>query len=626
LEEYTNGEIILGNSLLVHAMNIRNKLTLTVFVLAVLPVAFSFIFTIPNNAESNISEVLLHLSSVANIHKDRLLELVDDYYGELEYMANYQIPDFLEEYLENSSIDLQDLIYPILQGAQTRNQLVEQIEVVDSSGTVLASTNITRIGVDISSLDYFTNNLTSAYLNDFYLTENNSLAVHMKEPVIVDGLNSALIVMDYYLSDLTELFKDYEGLGTTGEALLAKRDSSGDAMFVTPLRHLTGASLNLTLSKDNLDAPITQALLGIESTFENAIDYRDHHVLAATRYLSEVDWGIVVKMDLTEAYAPIVNSFNATAIMSIISSIAVIVIGILVSESITTPISELSETARKISQGDFSQRSNVTSGDEIELLGNLINNMADILVNANLELERRVKKRTQELAISNADLEQFAFVISHDLQEPLRMVVSYLQLIEDRFSDAIDEDLHEFIDYAVDGAKRMREMITSLLEYSRVGRAKEFEEVDCNGIVSYVLKNLQVQLDESGGKVEVGTLPTIIANRRGIIALFQNLLSNAIKFRGEEQLVIRIRLVEHENDWLFSISDNGIGIPNKYQERIFDVFYRLHSMKKYDGTGIGLSICKKVIENLSGRIWVESEQNKGSTFYFTISKKLKIHE
>lgn len=232
-----------------------------------------------------------------------------------------------------------------------------------------------------------------------------------------------------------------------------------------------------------------------------------------------------------------------------------------------------------------------------------------------------VEERTKELTRSNAALEQFAYVISHDLQEPLRMIVSYLQLIEDRYRDQLDADGIEFIDYAVGGAKRVREMIIDLLHFSRAGKQSMSEEkIDCNDLVAGVLANLKVSIKESGASIDTEQLPSIMANRGGVTMLFQNLISNAIKFRSEVPPKIVIKAIEGVDMWEFSVSDNGIGILEEHYELIFDVFQKIHARNEYPGTGIGLSICKRVIEGLGGSIRVESKMNEGATFYFTIPK------
>jgi len=258
------------------------------------------------------------------------------------------------------------------------------------------------------------------------------------------------------------------------------------------------------------------------------------------------------------------------------------------------------------------------------------------------ERKQALKKTMADLERSNKDLEQFAYVASHDLQEPLRMVASYTQLLAKRYQDKLDADANEFIGYAVDGANRMQKMINDLLLYSRVGtRGKLFETVDCTAILSQALTNLEMAIEETGAVITHDPLPTMTGDESQLVQLFQNLIDNAIKFRGKETPHIHIscKSIEEwevqngelkseirnpkskiEEGWIFSVRDNGIGIDPQDREQIFTIFQRLHG-RDYSGTGIGLSICKRVVERYGGKIWVESEPAKGSTFYFAIPKR-----
>lgn len=201
------------------------------------------------------------------------------------------------------------------------------------------------------------------------------------------------------------------------------------------------------------------------------------------------------------------------------------------------------------------------------------------------------------------------------------MVSSYLQLIERRYSDKLDEDGHEFMEFAVDGANRMQKMINDLLIYSRVTtRGKEFEFIDMDEILDKVLKNLEVSINENNTQISYEKLPKIKADPSQISQIFQNLIGNSIRFKRQENPVININSHENEDEWIFTVQDNGIGIDPEYSEKIFEVFKRLHGKDKYPGTGIGLAIAKKIVERHGGSIWVESELNKGSKFIFTIPK------
>ena len=232
-----------------------------------------------------------------------------------------------------------------------------------------------------------------------------------------------------------------------------------------------------------------------------------------------------------------------------------------------------------------------------------------------------LQRRAAELAEANAQLEQFAYVASHDLQEPLRMITSYLQLVEKRYKGKLDSDAEEFIEYAVDGAARMKRMINDLLAYSRVTSVGQpLELTHCEDVLANALANLEIAIRDDDALVTYDPLPTVMGNSTQLMALLQNLIGNAIKFRSEQQPCIHISAEQTENEWLFSIRDNGIGIAPEHWEKIFDIFSRLHSRDKYPGSGIGLAICKKVVEQHGGRIWIESQPGSGTTFFFTIPR------
>lgn len=240
------------------------------------------------------------------------------------------------------------------------------------------------------------------------------------------------------------------------------------------------------------------------------------------------------------------------------------------------------------------------------------------------ELNTELENRAQELATSNEELERFAYVASHDLQEPLRMVSSFLQLLKKKYDSQLDEQAQKYIYFAVNGSERMKQLIMDLLEYSRVGTNKDaFVLVDLNEVLTEVLQIYDEKIKKEEACVSVAILPTIWGNRVQLTQLFQNLIGNALKYRGQQKPVITIDIAQNEEEWVFSVQDNGIGIDPMYFKKIFIIFQRLHSKNEYSGTGIGLAICKKIIERHKGHIWLESKPEQGSTFYFSIPQSLK---
>ncbi|MFX1593181.1 MAG: ATP-binding protein [Promethearchaeota archaeon] len=264
----------------------------------------------------------------------------------------------------------------------------------------------------------------------------------------------------------------------------------------------------------------------------------------------------------------------------------------------------------------------------IEVLNNFLRAFSLVIIGMVVSLlSEHISKREiefneimEDLRRSNEDLQQFAYVASHDLQEPLRAIVSFSQLLEDKYHEKIDKDGKEFIHFITDGAKKMNTLIKDLLSYSRITtHAKPSKLINIEKILKDALYNLQEAIKESGAVITYDKMPIIKVDKTQFTQLFQNLLSNAIKFRREEPPRIHIGVKKNNDEWLFSVKDNGIGIESKFFGKLFNIFYRLHTKEEYPGTGIGLPICKKIVQRYGGKIWVESEIGKGSTFFFTIT-------
>jgi PAS domain S-box-containing protein len=261
------------------------------------------------------------------------------------------------------------------------------------------------------------------------------------------------------------------------------------------------------------------------------------------------------------------------------------------------------------------------SGKSLHMIG-IIHDITEQRAAA-AELRRKtleLEEINKELHRSNAELEQFAYVASHDLQEPLRMVASYCQLLQRRYKEKLGADADEFIGYAIDGSRRMQQLINDLLSYSRVGRkGSDFETLDFSEVINEALRNLHVAIAESGATIEIANMPKIVGARLLLTQLIQNLVGNAIKFhRDGVSPIVHVTASREEASWHIAVEDNGIGIEQNYLDRVFLIFQRLHERDKYAGTGIGLAIAKKVIEYHSGRIWIESTPGQGSRFHFTL--------
>jgi signal transduction histidine kinase len=240
--------------------------------------------------------------------------------------------------------------------------------------------------------------------------------------------------------------------------------------------------------------------------------------------------------------------------------------------------------------------------------------------------QSHLAERATELKKSNAELEQFAYVASHDLKEPLRMVSNYTQLLAEDYAGQLDEDAIKYINYATDGAVRMQILIDDLLEYSRVGKTNSpLTSIDLQDVVSHVVSDLEVSIERTSASIEIGPLPSVVSNGTWMTQLFQNLIGNALKFRSDEPPFVHISSQSLGKEWQFTVEDNGIGIEPAYRERIFGIFQRLHTRDKYEGTGIGLAVCQKIVEHHGGRIWVESELGEGTAVHFVLPVETISH-
>jgi signal transduction histidine kinase len=312
----------------------------------------------------------------------------------------------------------------------------------------------------------------------------------------------------------------------------------------------------------------------------------------------------------------------ALVVIAIALVAAAIGFAFVVRRAISDPLERLSSEVRQVARGDV--RHELTGAGPADIIGLAedVESMRRRILDELRAAERSredLERQTFDLARSNAELEQFAYVASHDLQEPLRKVASFCQLLQRRYSGQLDERADQYIDFAVDGAKRMQSLINDLLAFSRVGHT-EFapERVALGEVLADAVDNLTRPIEETRATIEAGALPTVMGERTLLVAVFQNLLGNALKFRGEAAPVVRVQVRQDGKDWIVTCSDDGIGIEPQYAERIFALFQRLHPKESYEGTGIGLSLTRKIVEHHGGRIWLDTESARGTTFRFTL--------
>jgi len=413
--------------------------------------------------------------------------------------------------------------------------------------------------------------------------------------------------------------------------------SAGDTDVKTIARTIATAAPEL---------PIALGAKG-EEGIKTVIDYRGIEVLAAYRHIPisrQESWGLVIKRRTADVNAAI--TAMATYLVGLYLILAAVSLWIAagIAKNLASPIETLAQLARRVGRGEVNVRSPAFDGEPGIMAENFNTMLANIEENTrklqneieghklslshlreaevhNRRIMGQLQRKTEMLERSNKELEQFAYVSSHDLQEPLRTITSFVQLLEKQYKSRLDGKADTYINFVTDAARRMQTLINDLLNFSRVGsRGKPFAPVRIGEMVDHIIALRKIQNPDA--TITRDTLPDIIADEMQMMQTFQNIIGNAIKFHGAEPPRIHVSATEDEKEWTFRVRDNGIGIDPKYFEKIFVVFQRLHTQSEYAGTGIGLALVKKVVERHGGGVWVESEAGKGSTFRFTISKEL----
>jgi signal transduction histidine kinase len=632
-------------------MSIRSKLTIIFLAIATIPLLFVSALTFVNFKNSLETNRLTQLKDLSIFRADRIeayfaglkgdIEIAEGFYN---IQKNLPVMTRLAGRQNNSEfVAAKKMLFAQLWQMQSVSDMTD-IMLVSPEGKVVYSNSprhyLKNLSTGINAEQKaFSQGRSGVYFSDIYFdkTEDNRFEMLVAAPAT--GFNGALIGVIVFEIDMTPVYKliqDVTGLGTTGEVLVARKTKTGNQVeFLNPLRHDPKAALTRKANiGDASGFPIQQAVQG-KTGAGLAIDYRGKQVIAAWRYIPSMDWGLVAKIDTREAFADVTNLRN---LVLLILSIVFALSGIMafsIAQSISGPIKRLSEGAAIIGSGNLDHKLGTDQKDEIGQLSRSFDKMTHDLktitasrdeldreITARKQTEASLLQTTDDLTRSNKDLEQFAYVASHDLQEPLRAVAGFVELLKQELKSSLNAKTTEYIDFSIDGAKRMQSLINGLLEYSRIGtRGKKATLTDANVSFNEAIARLQISIKESGAKITAGDLPRVYFDEVQLSQLFQNLIGNAIKFRGEQAPQVHVNADRLDAGWRFSVTDNGIGIEEQYAHKIFMIFQRLHSREKYPGTGIGLAICKRIVERHNGKIWVKSAPGSGSTFYFTIPDK-----
>ncbi len=413
---------------------------------------------------------------------------------------------------------------------------------------------------------------------------------------------------------LKTITTNYSGLGSTGEVIVAKRGIDGKIIYITPRRFEQFAKNPSTLME--------KALNKNEDFFPNAIDYRDKPELAVTRYIPELGWGIVVKIDMDEAFQSVNALRDIILTFSFIFLLVIVMVTLFFVHSLTAPILNLVSVAKQVQKGELSKRALVLSKDEIGELSTSFNTMVDALQKSHENLEKKVADRTSQLETSNKDLESFSYSVSHDLRAPLRSIDGFSKILEEDYATKLDDEGKRVVATIRNSTKQMGILIDDLLAFSRLGRQEvKAIDVDMTKLANTVFD--EIKQGSPGRSIEFSCAQLPFAHADPILMkqVWVNLLSNAVKFTNKKDVAkISVGSNEEDDKNIYFVKDNGAGFDMKYVDKLFNVFQRLHSAQDFEGTGIGLSIVARIIKKHGGSIKAEATVDQGATFYFSLPK------
>ena len=461
-------------------------------------------------------------------------------------------------------------------------------------------------------------------------SEANDGVVYIGSPVHKGSELIGVIILEMNNEGVSELARDYTSLGETGEVILAAKIEN-DVVYISPTRFDPDAAFQRKIQIGSEEGVELQEVVEGKEGSGVSIDYRGEEVLMVLRYIPSFRWGMIVKMDTAEVIAS-ANRLRTTLYkISLVLLVIVIAMAVAIANSMSKPIKQLTKISGIIAGGDFSARANVRSNDEIGTLAQSFNEMTDKLVAAKASVEEKkaeLEKQHELLEEANRELDAFTHTVSHDLQAPLRGVASFATFLEEDYKDQLDEEGREHLKEIREGTTRMSTLIQDLLALSRITRIKNpFEEVDINTMIETVCKRIEFDIKKHQVTLNIDKMmPTIICDRIKLTEVFLNLINNAIKFssKQKEKPIVDVKYEDAGDFYQFSVKDNGIGIDPKYHDKVFGIFKRLHSQDEFEGSGAGLGIVKKVIDDHKGKVWIESEAGKGTKFLFTIPKNLEI--
>jgi signal transduction histidine kinase len=616
------------------------------------------------------SEILKKLEIVAKLKEKNFQDVFEQNNEKLNLVSSrYQLKVELDNYNNNNSknnkIASQKIMNQILNSIKPEVTKFEDIIILNLSGKVVASTNNTYLDTIHTNDTFFIEGKKHNNVTILYKDKNQKLKSYLTGPLILNNDKLLGVVTIFYdLGDLLSMFKVFEEQVATGEINLIKKNANGDALIINPLRFDPNASLNLTVSKDQVDTPIIQSLLKIEKTFPEAKDYRGVDVLAVTRYLEKLGWGLVVKMDKVEAFAPLENVKYVTIISGILVGVAIIITSTFLGNSISRPIQKLRDIMNEVAKGKFDSKIDVKGPTEIEELAKQLDRMRDTIANTNTHLNELVQERTekiekvistlkekeealeesnknlilanQKLSLQSKIQRDFINITAHELRTPIVPIITLTELLYNKIANENktqknqskeNEKKQEFLQVILRNCYRLYRLTEDILDVTKIESQTlklNKEMVQLNEIIGNVVNDYKEIISKKRyGSDQIRIVydepskdnSLVNADKGRLIQVLSNLLDNALKFTKEGDIVITTKKIKDNQELMVSIKDSGTGIDPEILPHLFKKF----ATKSEQGTGLGLFISKNIIEAHGGTMWGENNsESNGSTFYFTL--------
>lgn len=626
------------------------------------------LFTYTEMEQTIKSEILKKLEIVAKLKEKNFQDVFEQNNEKLNLVSSrYQLKVELDNYNTNSNkinkIASQKIMNEILNAIKPEVTKFEDIIILNLSGRVVASTNDTYIGTIHTNDTYFIEGKKQNNVTILYKDKNQELKSYLTGPLVLNDKLLGVVTIFYNLGDLLSMFKVFEEQVATGEINLVMKDSNGDALIINPLRYNPAVSLNLTVSKDQVDTPIIQSLLKNEKIFPESKDYRGVDVLAVTRYLENLGWGLVVKMDKVEAFAPLENLKYVTILSGILVGVAIIITSTFLGNSISGPIQKLRDIMNEVAQGKFDSKIDVKGTQEIEDLAKQLEVMRFNISNTNTHLNELVKERTKKIENTISELKEkeealeesnknlllaneklslqskiqrdFINITAHELRTPIVPIITLTELLYNKITkenktqknlSKESEKKQEFLQVILRNCYRLHRLTEDILDVTKIESQTlklNKERVQINEIIGNVLNDYKDIISKKrygSDKIrivyELSKDNTFVnADKVRLSQVLSNLLDNALKFTKEGNIIITTKKLKENEEIMVSIKDSGTGIDPEILPQLFTKF----ATKSEQGTGLGLFISKNIIEAHGGIMRGENNsESNGSTFYFTL--------